>query len=100
MDRLDHTAITVSNIDQAVSWYEGSFDCKVLYKTETEAMLEFENVKLQLLLPSQRPSHLAFRKNDADTYGNLKKNKDGSRSCFISDSTGNLVEVIAFEDED
>jgi len=95
MDKLDHVAITVSNIEQAVSWYQGSFSCEVLYQTETEAMLKFANTNLQLILPSQRPSHLAFQKNDAETFGTLKQNKDGSRSCFISDSTGNLVEVIA-----
>jgi len=97
-DRVHHVAVTVSDIGQAISWYQGSFDCELVYQTETEAMLEFSNIKLQLVLPSMLPGHLAFERKDAETFGPLKQNKDGSKSCFISDSTGNPVEIVCCRD--
>lgn len=93
-DSIDHICINVSNIEQAIAWFQSSFSCKVVYQKTQEAMLQFENIKLQLTLPAKIPSHLAFFKTDADTLGLLRTQEDGSQSTYISDTSGNLIEVI------
>ena len=92
---VDHLGITVANIEASVKWYQTSFNCTVLYQDKREAMLQFENVKLSLTLPSYHPAHIAFHKTDAATYGELHKQTDGSLSTLVGDPTGNIVELIA-----
>ncbi|MAW09954.1 MAG: glyoxalase, partial [Candidatus Marinimicrobia bacterium] len=52
-DILDHVAICTDSIEKSVIWYTENFKCDILYQDETWAMLEFENVKLALVLPDQ-----------------------------------------------
>ena len=94
LSNVDHISLCVADIKQAVHWYTTSFSCKVLYQEQTEALLEFANTKLQLILPSQQPPHLGFKREDAETFGELRQQLDGSLSTFISDPTGNIVEII------
>ena len=97
MDSIDHFAINVKDIKASVSWYTTSFSCAVLYQDNTFALLEFSNIKLALILPSQQPSHVAFKRKDAHTLGELRKQKDGSKSTFIADPTGNMIEIMSKE---
>lgn len=91
---VDHLGITVANIEASVKWYQTSFNCVVLYQDKREAMLQFDNVKLSLTLPSYHPAHIAFQKADAATYGELREQADGSRSTLVGDPTGNMVELL------
>ena len=93
-DKIDHVALAVADIPASVRWYTTSFNCEVVFSNETEAIIEFENVKLQLLLPSQMPSHVAFCRSDAKLFGELRDNRDKTRSCYVSDPTGNPVEIV------
>ena len=58
-DILDHVAICTDDIAKSVDWYIKNFQCDILYQDTTWAMLEFENVKLALVLPDQHPFHFA-----------------------------------------
>ena len=93
-DSIHHIAIMVANIESSVQWYTTSFNCEVIFSNDTEAILEFENLSLHLLLPSQMPAHIAFSRDDADTFGELRENRDDTKSCFVSDPTGNPVEIV------
>lgn len=93
-DRIDHIAIKVENIAEAVSWYTKKFNCRIKYQDETWAYLGFDNINLALVIPGQHPSHLAFIREDAEAYGNLKTHRDGTRSCYLSDPAGNAVEIM------
>jgi len=94
-DRIDHIAISVEDIKQAVEWYTANFNCKIKYQDETWAYLGFNNINLALVIPGQHPSHLAFIREDAEKYGSLKTHRDGTRSCYVKDPTGNSIEIMA-----
>lgn len=99
LDSLHHIALTVADIEQSVEWYTTSFHCEVLYHERTEAMIQFDNIRLQLFLPSQQPPHIACVRSDAKTFGELREHRDGMQSTFVADPTGNVVELIQKEDE-
>ena len=94
LEKVDHVAIAVHDIESAVNWYQTSSKCKVIYQDELQAILEYKNVKLQLVMPSYLPPHIAFSREDAQTLGELRKRADGTNSCFLSDSSGNPVEIV------
>jgi extradiol dioxygenase family protein len=94
MDKIHHIAIEVEDIGRAVSWYMERFSCQVSYRDDTWAMLEFDNVKLALVIPSQHPRHVAFARDDAARFGKLKAHRDGAASVYVKDSEGNVVEII------
>jgi extradiol dioxygenase family protein len=95
LDSIHHVAVPVQNIQSAVEWYTKTFQCRVSYQDDTWAMLEFANLKLALVLPSQHPGHVAFVHPEAEKFGTLKPHRDGTRSVYIHDPCGNAVEILA-----
>jgi catechol 2,3-dioxygenase-like lactoylglutathione lyase family enzyme len=94
LDEVDHVAITVSNIKEAVNWYCEHFQCNVSYQDETWAYLEFSNIRLALVVPSQHPSHIGFSIKNASKYGVLTTHRDGTKSVYVHDPAGNAVEMV------
>ena len=97
LDSLHHIAISVKEktIAEMVEWYRETFRCEVTYQDETWAMLQFENVQLALVVPGQHPPHLGFETPSAESHGELKLHRDGTRSIYIPDPAGNAVELLA-----
>jgi catechol 2,3-dioxygenase-like lactoylglutathione lyase family enzyme len=95
LDRIDHVAIAVPDVAEAVAWYTKTFRCAVTYQDATWAFLDFENTKLALVIPEQHPPHLAFTSPDAASFGPLKTHRDGTRSTYVRDPAGNSVEIMA-----
>lgn len=94
LDSIDHIAIPVTNIAQTVAWYKEKFKCAVDYEDDTWAFLRFKNIKLALVIPEQHPAHVAFVSPEAESLGELKTHRDGTRSIYITDPAGNSVEVM------
>lgn len=94
LGRIDHVAISVADIKRSIKWYMTSFECRLVSETPREAVLEFENIRLVLVLPSQEPAHLAVLKEDAHTYGELRERSFGLWTTFVADPTGNVVELV------
>lgn len=94
LDRVNHVTINVADIESAITWYTTSFECEVIKKEQTFAVLQFENIKLELSLPSIERFHVGYDKSDADSFGELREMRDGSRGTYISDPTGNIVELV------
>lgn len=94
LDRLDHVAITVSNIADAVSWYRERFRCEVAYQDGTWALLRFANTRLALVIPEQHPPHIGFISEEAAEYGDLTTHRDGTQSVYVLDPAGNTVEIL------
>ena len=95
LDPIHHVAVSVRDIKEAVAWYQARFACRVSYQDDTWAMLEFANLKMALVIPSQHPPHLAFVSAEAEKFGPLKTHRDGTRSCYVTDPAGNAVEILA-----
>ena len=78
MDKIDHIAIQTKNIDDSVTWFLKKFKCSVIYQDDSWAMLEFENMKLALVLPDQHPPHIAISCVDIEEQGKPGKHRDES----------------------
>jgi catechol 2,3-dioxygenase-like lactoylglutathione lyase family enzyme len=94
LDLIDHIAIQVPNIDEAILWYTKTFKCKVEYRDATWAYLRFGNILLALVVPEQHPSHIAFTVEHAERFGPLKQHRDGTLSTYVNDPAGNAVEIV------
>ena len=95
LDSIHHVAVPVVDVASAVEWYTKTFQCRVSYQDETWAMLEFANMKLALVVPHQHPGHVAFVHPEAEKFGTLKPHRDGTRSVYVHDPSGNAVEILA-----
>ena len=95
--KIDHIALQVDDIRRACVWYVSHFDANVLYLDETWALLEFDNIKMALILPGQHQNHVAIEVNP-EQYPDLefKQHRDGSNYHYLSDPWGNCVELINY----
>ncbi|WP_116964166.1 VOC family protein [Fastidiosibacter lacustris] len=97
MNKIDHVAIVVEDLDTTVQWYLAHFKAKLIYQDKTWAMLEFANIKLAFVISNEHPAHIAFISKDAKRYGKLKRHRDDTYSCYIKDPSGNVVEIVKSE---
>ena len=94
LDQIHHIAIQVQEIQRAIDWYRSHFKFKVTWQDETWALLQFENTALALVIPGQHPPHIAFSMENAEELGELSPHRDGTRSIYIRDLDGNVVECL------
>ncbi len=94
LSKIDHFLITVSNLETSIAWYTSSFNCNLIYKHRTLAILEFNNVNIVLSLPSDQRPHLAVQKDNAEEFGEIMEQSDLCHSTFIADPSGNPIELI------
>ncbi|MDZ4821786.1 MAG: VOC family protein [Planctomycetota bacterium] len=97
LDAMHHVAIAVDDIAAAIEWYRANFRCEVAYQDATWGMLTFSNMQLALVTKSQHPPHIAFSSTQAEKFGPLKAHRDGTRSTYIADPSGNPVEIMAID---
>ncbi|RLT13782.1 MAG: VOC family protein [Planctomycetota bacterium] len=95
LDSIHHVAIAVRDVAEAVNWYRKHFRCDISYQDATWALLLFSNTQLALVIPDQHPPHIGFIHPKAEEFGPLKGHRDGTRSCYVADPSGNPVEVLA-----
>ena len=95
LDTMDHVAIPVTDLAATVAWYQEHFKCRLIYQDETWAMLAFANVRLAFVVPSQHPPHTCFRHLAPEQFGPLEIHRDGSRTIYLRDPSGNAVELLA-----
>ena len=95
--KIDHIAVQVKDIYEGCEWYCHKFNANVLYFDQSWALLEFDNVKLALMLPNTHPNHLAVEVNP-EKYPDLefKQHRDGSNYHYLQDPWGNCVELINY----
>ena len=96
-DIIDHLAVCTDDISKSVITYKDNFSCDILYQDDSWAMLEFENIKLALVLPEQHPFHFAILKDDVEKYGVPITHRDGSVSVYIKDRSGNNIEILRYD---
>ena len=95
--KIDHIALQVDDIYEGCEWYCGHFNANVAYFDETWAILEFDNIKLSLILPNQHRNHFAVEVKP-ENHPNLefKPHRDGSNYHYLTDPWGNCVELINY----
>ena len=94
MEKIDHIAIVVTNINHAVRWYTDNHDCKVNYQDKSWAMLEFENVSVALVVPGQHPPHFAVVDETVGKLSKSKVHRDGIKYLYETDPDENYIERI------
>ena len=94
LDNIHHVDIEVDNVADSLSWYTSKFKCTVSYEDSTWALLDFGNMSLALVTRGEHPPHIGFVSEAALDHGELKAHRDGTRSVYISDPTGNAVELL------
>jgi catechol-2,3-dioxygenase len=97
LDSVHHVAIVVENVAEAIEWYRETFRCEVAYQDATWGLLKFANCSVALVMPDQHPAHLGFVTPRAAEFGALKRHRDGTESTYISDPSGNAVELLSPE---
>ena len=95
MDKINHIAITVTNIKHATNWYTKNFDCKVKEEYDNWVLLEFDNIDLALVNPAEHPPHIAFV--DEDLKDEHVTHRDGSKAKYEHDGFGNIIEKIKYK---
>ena len=98
MKGIDHIALQVEDVRESVDWYVDQYGCSITYCDNTWALLQFENIKLALVVEDQHPYHIAF---EVDTmYDDWpmkgKLHRDGSISKYVEDPSGNKIELIEY----
>ena len=96
--KIDHIALQVNDIAESVNYYK-EYGSKVLYQDESWAFLEFDNIKLALVIQDEHPYHIAFEVDMLPHTENVKKHRDGSISYYVKDPSGNTVEIIKYPDK-
>ena len=99
LDHIHHIAITVQDINETLGWYVTNFSCAVDYCDESWALLRFQNIALALVRPDQHPPHFAVTRDDVTPYGQPVLHRDGTRSVYIQDPSGNRIEMLRLADE-
>ena len=85
MSKIESVSIAVSNIKRSIQWYKENFKCELISESKISASLQFENIKLVLLLPIEEPPHLTIETSDLGTHVNGQLEHDGH---------GNFIKII------
>ena len=96
MKKIDHIAIVVDDIKESVAYYVDNYDCMILHCDESWGYLQFDNIKLALVLKDEHPPHIAFEVDEVEG----KTHRDGSVSKYIDDPSGNKIELIEYSNVD
>ena len=91
LTNINHVSISVPHLQRALEYYEKNFNCEMAHRDESQIVLDFENIKLVLVLLSEEPAHIAY---DMDFMKDGDVNYDGSHSTYTHDGFGNIVEHI------
>ncbi len=106
---FDHIALETDDIAASLSWYLSILkDPKILYQDKTWALIESSGVKIAFVSPEQHPKHLGLKIESLEQEEMLKskyrdaewkEHRDGSRSFYATDPSGNLVEFVKYESQ-
>ena len=95
-DIIDHIAIVVDNIERSLNFYTHKFKCKTIFSDKTWAILQFENIKLSLVVKEEHPPHIAIIDNSIINDPQSKTHRDKSISKYVVDLDNNFLELISY----
>jgi catechol 2,3-dioxygenase-like lactoylglutathione lyase family enzyme len=100
VDQIQHVALVVSDIDDAIEWYKTKFNLEISYSDKSWALLQFSNILMALVLPDQHPPHIAIELDNPVSFGALTERRDGASSTYIKDPWGNSIEIMSSRSRD
>ena len=95
--KIDHIALQVDNIRESVQYYNTMYNSTTIYEDDTWAFLQFDNIKLALVVEDEHPYHIAFVAENIDSDKTVK-HRDGSESYYLKDPSGNTIEIIKYKE--
>lgn len=102
--KFDHIAVKSTNIEKSVKWYCDTLGCSVEYADKTWAMVNCDGAKIALVLEGSHPPHIAFKVESTLKFPcekeKIKKHRDKSSYYYGSDPDGNIIEWVAYTDEE
>jgi catechol 2,3-dioxygenase-like lactoylglutathione lyase family enzyme len=93
--KIDHIALQVDDVKESVDYYVDEYGCSIIYCDDTWAFLQFENIKLALVVEDEHPYHIAFETDEKGVL-NGTLHRDGSVSKYVKDPSGNTIELIKY----
>lgn len=101
--KLDHIAIVVENIREALTWYSNLFPIEVLYEDDSWGLVKVPSIgiKIAFVLKTEHPGHIGIavdKMPDWAEKGNF--HRDGSEYHYEVDPWGNALEFVRYPDED
>ena len=97
MDKIDHIALQVNDIKESVEYYTSNYDCSIIFKDDYWAFLQFDNIKLALIIEDQHPHHISFAVDEIEWVDHITEHRDGSVSKYVQDPSGNNIEIISYK---
>ena len=94
LSHLDHVAIKVDDIDTAVQWYQERVSCEVTWQDDSWAFLKLQNCGIALVSGDRHPPHVAVLTPSAEAFGAPDVHRDGTRSVYLMDASGNALEML------
>tara|TARA_B100000925_G_scaffold262383_1_gene219658 strand:+ start:102 stop:443 length:342 start_codon:yes stop_codon:yes gene_type:complete len=93
--KIDHIALQVDDVKESVDYYVNEYGCSIIHCDDTWAFLQFDNIKLALVVEDEHPYHIAFETDDKGVL-NGTLHRDGSVSNYVKDPSGNTIELIKY----
>jgi catechol 2,3-dioxygenase-like lactoylglutathione lyase family enzyme len=97
MDKIDHIALQVDDVKKSVEYYTSNYDCSIIFEDDTWAFLQFDNIKLALIIEDQHPHHIGFAVDELKCADHITEHRDGSWSKYVQDPSGNNIELIKYK---
>ena len=97
--KIDHVAITVTNIERSIKWYKENLDVEVLYSDETWAIVKAGDTKIALMVGNKHKPHIAFRVKDMHAFdqSEIGIHRDGVIYIYKEDPDGNCIEWVCYK---
>ena len=104
MDKVDHIAILVDDLDKAESWYTEHLHGEVTFRDHKYVRILLQNTNIALIdkkyYPAAHFGILVEKKSDLPTEkGDVVYHRDGTIGVYVKDPFGNYLEYIWYSDE-
>ena len=104
MDKIDHIAILVDNLEKAEKWYTEHLDGQVSFRDPKYIRLQVENTYLALIDKNHYPyAHVGILVDNVEDLpldkGEVVKHRDGTIGVYVKDPFGNYLEYIWYSPE-
>ena len=97
--KIDHVALTVTDIENSIKWYKDNLDAAVLYSDETWAIMKVADTKIALMIGDKHKPHIAFKVEDLSQFemDEIGMHRDGVMYVYKEDPDGNCIEWVCYK---